>query len=161
MQMVTVAIADTNPERRAKIEQLLQEGPGIKVLTDILPEGADKSVDDQYQHQAPDITIADIVQRIGRVKPRILFTHLDPSTEHDLVLLQALHRECPDTLVLLLTDKSIGEELIIEALAVGARGCLSHEAEPFHFQKAVRLVDRGEIWVTRTMLGKIMDKVLH
>ena len=32
---------------------------------------------------------------------------------------------------------------------------------PSYFLKAVRVVDRGEIWVTRKMLGKIMDKVLH
>ena len=76
-------------------------------------------------------------------------------------MLEALHRQCPETLVLLLTDKSVQEEQIIEALANGARGCLNHEADPFYFLKAVRVVDRGEIWVTRKMLGKIMDKVLH
>ena len=73
----------------------------------------------------------------------------------------ALHREYPETLVVLLTDKSAKEEEIMQALANGARGCLDHEAAPSYFLKAVRVVDRGEIWVTRKMLGKIMDKVLH
>ncbi len=81
--------------------------------------------------------------------------------EADFALLEALHREYPETFVVLLTDKSIHEEHVVQALANGARGCLSHEADPFHFLKAVRVVDRGEIWVTRRMLGKIMDKVLH
>ena len=48
----------------------------------------------------------------------------------------------------------------MQALASGARGCLNLEAAPFFF-KAVRAVDHGEIWVTRKMRGKIMDKVLH
>jgi DNA-binding NarL/FixJ family response regulator len=160
MQMVTVAIADTDPGRRAKVEQLLQEGPDIKVLTDILPEGGETFVDHQSDPYAT-VHADDMVERIGRLKPRILFFHLGPSTAADFALLEVLHRECPETFVVLLTDRSVKEELIVQALASGARGCLSHEAEPFYFLKAVRVIDRGEIWVTRRLLGKIMDKVLH
>jgi DNA-binding NarL/FixJ family response regulator len=160
MQMVTVAIADTDPGRRAKVEQVLQEGPDIKVLTNILPEGGETSADEQGEHYAA-VNAKDMVERIGRMKPRILFFHLNPTTDPDFTLLEALHRECPETFVVLLTDKSVKEELIMQALASGARGCLSDEAEPFYFLKAVRVIDRGEIWVTRQMLGKIMDKVLH
>ncbi len=76
-------------------------------------------------------------------------------------MLELFTAEYPETFVVLLTDKSIQEEQIIQALANGARGCLNHEADPFYFLKAVRVVDQGEIWVTRKMLGKIMDKVLH
>jgi DNA-binding NarL/FixJ family response regulator len=107
------------------------------------------------------VEVEDIIARIDHLRPRILFIHLDPSNEANFALLEALHREYPETFVVLLTDKSIHEEQIIQALANGARGCLSHEADPFYVLKAVRVVDRGEIWVTRKMLGKIMDKVLH
>lgn len=160
MQMVTVAIADTDPGRRARVEQVLQEGPDIKVLTNILPKEGGYLMD---QPGEPDATVngEDMVERISRMKPRILFFHLDPSTGADFALLETLHRQCPETFVVLLTDKTVKEELIMQALASGARGCLSHEAEPFYFLKAVRVIDRGEIWVTRRMLGKIMDKVLH
>jgi DNA-binding NarL/FixJ family response regulator len=102
-----------------------------------------------------------VVARIIELKPRILFVNLNLSVAGDYALLEALQRECPETLVLLLTDKSVQEEQIIHALASGARGCLSQEAEPFYFLKAVQVVDQGEIWVSRRMLGKIMDKVLH
>jgi DNA-binding NarL/FixJ family response regulator len=160
MQMVTVAIADTDPGRRAKVEQVLQEEPDIKVLTDILPEGGETLVQRQSEPYAT-VNTDDMIERIRRLKPRILFFHLDPSIGADFALLEALHRECPETFVVLLTDKSVKEELIVQALASGARGCLSHEAEAFYFLKAVRVIDRGEIWVTRRMLGKLMDKVLH
>jgi DNA-binding NarL/FixJ family response regulator len=160
MQMVTVAIADKDPGRRAKVEQVLQEGPDIKVLTNILPEGGETFVDQQGDPYAT-VNADDMVERIGRLKPRILFFHLDPSTGADFALLESLHQKCPETFVVLLTDKSVKEELIMQALASGARGCLSHEAAPFYFLRAVRVIDRGEIWVTRRMLGKIMDKVFH
>lgn len=160
MQMVTVAIADTDPGRRAKLEQSLQGGQGIKLLTNVMPDG-DVSVDRQLESHADMTSIEEVVARISQLKPRILFINFDQSTEGDFALLGALQRECPETLVVLLTDKSAQDEQILQALANGARGCLNHEADPFYFLKAVRVVDQGEIWVTRKMLGKIMDKVLH
>ncbi|SET53933.1 hypothetical protein SAMN05216412_10815 [Nitrosospira multiformis] len=161
MQTVTVAIADTDAGRRSKLEQSLQEGSGIEVLTDVMSDGDGIPAAHEPEPDKNLVSIEDVVARITQLKPRILFVNLDLSIERECALLEALHRTCPETLVLLLTDKSVQEEQIIQALANGARGCLSHETDPFYFLKAVRVVDRGEIWVTRQMLGKIMDRVLH
>jgi DNA-binding NarL/FixJ family response regulator len=161
MQTVTVAIADTDAARRAKLEQSLQGGSGIEVLTDVMSDWDDIPADHEPESYKNPVSTEDVVARITQLKPRILFVNLDLSIERECALLEALHRTCPETLVLLLTDKSVQEEQVIQALANGARGCLSHEADPFYFLKAVRVVDRGEIWVTRRMLGKIMDRVLH
>ena len=77
-------------------------------------------------------------------------------------MLKSLRIECPETLVVLLADESAQqEELIIQALARGARGYLNLEADPILILKAVHVIDRGEAWVPRKMLGKIMDKVLN
>lgn len=156
-----MAIADTDAGRRSKLEQSLQEGSGIEVLTDVMSDrDGIPAAHEPEPHKNP-VSTEDVVARITQLKPRILFVNLDLSIERECALLETLHRTCPETLVLLLTDKSVQEEQIIQALANGARGCLSHEADPFYFLKAVRVVDRGEIWVTRQMLGKIMDRVLH
>ena len=161
MQTVTVAIADTDAGRRAKLEQSLQGGPGIEVLTDVMSDRDGIPAGHEPEPHKNLVSTEDVVARITQLKPRILFVNLDLSIERECALLEALHRTCPETRVLLLTDKLVQEEQVIQALANGARGCLSHEADPFYFLKAVRVVDRGEIWVTRRMLGKIMDRVLH
>ncbi|MEO6823487.1 MAG: DNA-binding response regulator [Nitrosospira sp.] len=161
MQMVTVAIADTDPGRRTKLEQSLQGEKGIRVLTNVMSNGDEISSDRRRKPRTNITAIKDVIARIGRLKPRVLFVNLDQSINGDFALLEALHRECPETLVVLLTDKSAKDEQIIQALANGARGCLNREVAPLYFLKAVRVVDQGEIWVTRKMLGKIMDKVLH
>ncbi|SEK96501.1 response regulator transcription factor [Nitrosovibrio tenuis] len=161
MQTVTVAIADTNPGRRTKLEQCLRNGQGIEVLTNVMVNGNHMTLSHQSELHASVAAVEDIIARISRFKPRILFIHLDPSDDANFTLLDALRHRCPETFVVLLTDKSIPEEHILEALANGARGYLSHEADPFYFLKAVRVVDSGEIWATRKMLGKIMDRVLH
>jgi len=160
MKKVTVAIADTDPERREKLEQSLQGEPDIQVLTNVISNETETSGERRLISRTDITEIEDVVARIGRLKPRILFVNLDESTG-GFALLEALYREYPETLLVLLTDKSAKEGEIIQALAKGARGCLDHEAAPAYFLKAVRVIDRGEVWVTRKMLGKIMDEVLH
>lgn len=159
MQKVTVAIADKDVRRCAKLEQSLQGEQGIEVLTNVVPGGRESSAGHR-PHAGADMTeFEDVIARIGRLKPRILFINLDQSTG-GFALLEALHREYPETLMVLLTDKSAEDEQIIQALANGVRGCLDHEAAPSYFLKAVRMVDQGEVWVTRRMLGKVMDKII-
>lgn len=161
MQMVTVAIADADAGRRTKLEQSLQGAQGIKVLVNVMSNGSDIPVDHRLEPHGNMAAIEDVVARVARLKPRILFVNLNHFADDDFALLEALRLECPETLVVLLTDKSAPDEQIIQALANGARGCLNHETDPFYFLKAVHMVDRGEIWVTRKILGKIMDRVLH
>jgi DNA-binding NarL/FixJ family response regulator len=162
MKKVTVAVADVNPARRANLEQLLQGQQDIKVLTNVmsLSNGVEGWGERRHKPRTDLTEIEDVIARIGRLKPRILFVNLDESTG-GFALLEALYREYPETLLVLLTDKSAKEAEILQALATGVRGCMDHEAAPSYFLQAVRMVDRGEAWVTRKMLGKIMDAVLH
>ena len=70
----------------------------------------------EIKHQIePDtavIPVDEVVARVGQLKPRIVFVSLNQSIGGDFALLEALHRECPETLVLLLTDKSVQEEQV-------------------------------------------------
>jgi DNA-binding NarL/FixJ family response regulator len=61
----------------------------------------------------------------------------------------------------LLTDDTVNESRILQALEVGAIGYLKNEAVELHLSRAVTVVGRGEAWVPRKMLGKIMDRVLN
>ena len=79
MQMVTVAIADTDPGRRKKLEQSLQGEQGIKVLTNVMSNGSDDIRQTPAQARTDIIEIEDVVARIGQLKPRILFVNLDES----------------------------------------------------------------------------------
>ena len=160
MKKVTVAIADTNSARRANLEQSLQGEQDIKVITNVLSRELETSGERRLKPRTDMTEIEDVIERIGQLKPRVLFVHLHESTG-GFALLEALYREYPETLLVLLTDKSAKEEEILQALATGVRGCMDYEAAPAYFLKAVRVIDRGEVWVTRKMLGKIMDEVLH
>jgi DNA-binding NarL/FixJ family response regulator len=160
MNKVTVAIADTDAQRRTKLEHTLQGEQDIKVLTDVHSNETALSGERRLKPRTDLTEFEDVIARIGRLKPRILFVNLDDSTG-GFALLEALYREYPETLMVLLTDKSAKEEEMLQALASGVRGCLDHEAAPSYFLKAVRVIDQGEVWVTRKMLGRIMDTVSH
>ncbi|MDQ3185047.1 MAG: DNA-binding response regulator, partial [Pseudomonadota bacterium] len=126
MQTVTVAIADTDSRRRTKLEQSLQGGQGIRLLKNVMTDAHDMPADRGLVSHAHITSVEEVVARISQLKPRILFINFDQSTEGDFALLGTLQRECPETLVVLLTDKSAPEDQIIQALANGARGCLNH-----------------------------------
>ena len=52
-------------------------------------------------------------------------------------------------------------EVAAKAAYNAARGYLNLDADPILISKAVQVINRGEAWVPRKMLGKIMDHVLN
>lgn len=141
MRAITVAIADDDGGRRAKYENSLQGAEGIRVLT-------------YAAISAGDIT------KIRQLNPRVLLVSMKQCA--DCAMLDALRRECPETRVILFTDESFPQEdQLMHALAKGVRGYLSLEAGMAQISKAVHLIDSGDAWVPRRVLGNILDQILH
>jgi DNA-binding NarL/FixJ family response regulator len=161
MQPITVAIADTDGGRRTKFEQSLQGELGIRMLTNKTTTDGN-ALDERRRNPRANLTaVEEVVARTRRLNPRILLAYLNQCTDAGCAMLVSLRRECPETLVVLLTDESAHEDQVMLALAKGARGCVHLRADPAHFSKAAQMVDRGEAWVPRKMLGKIMDEVMQ
>lgn len=162
MQPITVAIADEDAGRRARFEHSLQSEQDIKVLTNVSTSELGVTRNRRRKPRTNITAIEDVVARTRRLNPRILLASLKQCTEENGAMLVSLRHECPETLVVLLADESAKqEEQIMQALARGARGYLNLEADQILISKAVQVIDRGEAWVPRKMLGKIMDEVLH
>lgn len=162
MQPITVAIADDDGGRRARYEHTLQGEQGIQVLADAVTCAGDMSSNRRLSPRSNMTAIENVVARIRRLKPRILFADLKQCTDEDCAMLVSLRRECPETLVVVLADESVQQEdRVMQALATGARGYMDIEADVMHVAKAVQVIDRGEAWVPRQMLGKVMDQVMH
>jgi DNA-binding NarL/FixJ family response regulator len=162
MQTITVAIADEDRERRAKFEHTLQGEQGIRVLTNVKSKEGEMTVDRRLNPRTNMSAIDNVVARIRRLNPRILLANMKQCTDADCAMLVSLRRECPETLVVLVADEQVPQEdLVMQALASGARGYLNIEADSVNFSKAMQVVDRGEAWVPRKMLGKIMNQVFN
>lgn len=161
MQPITVAIADTNRERQASLERSLQGEEGISVLADIASGASEMSSNRRLESRSKISTIENAVARIRRLSPRILLANLNQSLAADCSLLVSLRRECPETLVVLLADEPVREEQLMQVMINGARGYLDQKATSPSLSKAIHMVHRGEAWVPRKMLGKIMDELLN
>jgi len=101
------------------------------------------------------------IARIKRLKPRVLLVSTQILLDSDYDFLTAPHDDCHDTLVVMLIDNSTEENKILKGLACGARGSLNYKADLVTFSKGICAVERGEAWVPRKILRRIMDTVLH
>lgn len=158
MQTVTVAIADADGVRRAKFEQLLQGEAGIRLLA--FEEGA-AYASLRSGRCSPATGYEDEVDRIKRLNPEVTLVKMDKDADEDQALFLSLRIECPDAQIVLLADDALQESRIIQALEIGARGCLTFGTAERHLTKAVRAVGRGEAWVPPGMLGRILDRILN
>jgi len=164
IQPVTVAIADANRIRRDGYERLLQSEAGIKLLTNATSSNEVRNnhrfVDRRLKPRAHLSANEEEVARIKRLKPLVLLVDLNMCTDEDYALQLSLRRECPWVKIVLLTDDSIHESQIVQALKFGARGYLRYETVRLQLSMAIRVVGRGGGWVPRKMLGNIMDHIL-
>jgi DNA-binding NarL/FixJ family response regulator len=138
MKTITVAIADPDREGLMACKRVLWHDLGITVVGEAT-------------------SCKDLVVKVLRLKPHVLLFSLGLCTDAECSLLRALCRECPATRVVLLAEHSVQEDLLVHALAIGARGYLEHGVVERQLAKAVHGVNRGEAWVPRKMLGKIME----
>jgi DNA-binding NarL/FixJ family response regulator len=97
---------------------------------------------------------------VGMLKPRILLLDQALSRDDARSLLPAIRSRHPGTRLILLT-RSGTEALALDALSLGARGCLAWEAIPGFLAAAVVAVDAGEAWVPRKMVAQLMDRLVE
>ena len=95
--------------------------------------------------------------------PRILLVDLNLCAELNSSVLSTLRRECPETYVVLMVDDDsiMSEDLIMQAMEDGARGYIGRETSHRLLSRVAQVVDRGEVWAPRKMLGQMMDRVLN
>jgi DNA-binding NarL/FixJ family response regulator len=168
MQNVTVAIADTDRDRRLSYERLLHGEDGITLLSNVNPSKVDGNgdrndhafVNRRHKQRTNDSACENEVARIKRLKPHVMLVSLDLGADEDHALLLSLRNECPEVHMVLLADDSVHENTIMQALEMGVRGYLKKEAALLHLSRAIQVVGRGEAWVPRKMLGNIMDHMM-
>ena len=88
----------------------------------------------------------------------MLVDTIDPST--DFQTLSHLRAVIPQTRVLVLSDE-VDEEYRLEAIRQGARGFVSKDCLPEVFERALKGVGRGEMWIGHGLATRIIGKLLH
>lgn len=165
MQTVTVAVADVDRARRAGYERMLHGEDGITLLSNVGLNAGDRSDNAFTNRRAAQRTniseCENEVARLKRLMPVVMLVNMDMCGDENHELLLSLRNVCPNSRIVVLADDAVHESKIMQALEIGARGYLRSGAVSLHLTKAVQVVGRGESWVPRKMLGRIMDRVLN
>lgn len=158
MQPVTIAIADADRNRRAMYEQSWRNASDVRLLANVSMN--DQIVKDRRLKPRNNISVIDDeVARAKRLVPRVLLVNMNLCPDEDYSILQRLHSECPSIYVVLMGDAIANDDLIIKALECGARGYVSHETVDQDLARVASAIDRGEAWVSRKVLGKLINQI--
>ena len=131
MVEISVVIADQKKATRASYLKQLEPEKGIRVVG----EAGGKR---------------ELVKAL-KLKPRILLLDWKIVALKGSPLLPLVRRHSPQTKVILLTSR-VNPVRLVQALSQGAQGYVERTLVRNSLVKAVRLVDGGEVWVSRALV---------
>ncbi|MHA2284042.1 MAG: response regulator [Promethearchaeota archaeon] len=91
------------------------------------------------------------------LKPDIVLIDITMIDMDGLEVIQPITQESPKTKALIISV-SMDENLIFKALKVGAKGCLSKDADISDLVKAIKAVYKGELWLERKLIARYFEK---
>lgn len=95
---------------------------------------------------------------VVRIKPQLLMLDFDLFGLNGLHVVVNLRRLCTESKIIIMTS-DISEDLEWEYLKAGIRGCCNINIEPNHLVQVVSAVQNGELWIRRTLTGRLMDEL--
>lgn len=138
MPLITVVIADSDTRRLGVCVRLLGGVRGIKVVA---TAGTVRETIETAVHQ-----------------PHILLLDLKMTQANEAATLPLLRAKSPRTQIILLTGQA-SDAHVLAGISQGARGYLDAKLLRRFLVKAVRAVAAGESWVSRAMVGKLIDQL--
>jgi len=97
---------------------------------------------------------------VVRIKPRALLLDYDLLAFDGSYGAVSLRRLCAETRVIILSG-DISEEVEWELLKAGMRGCCRNDIEPKLLQQVVMAVQEGELWIRRTLTGRLIEELAN
>lgn len=98
-------------------------------------------------------------RKILKLKPSVLFVDLDLPHLEGVKTIQAIQRLSSLTKIVLLSGTlDEGEELL--ALKAGVKGYCHKDIDHVLIEKAVHMVQKGEIWVERGIISRLLTELM-
>jgi DNA-binding NarL/FixJ family response regulator len=138
---IKVLIADSHPPIRASVREILQASPKMRIIGEV--EDGDETITETLD-LLPDIVLLDLTL------PRL------PGLE----AMRAIMSGCPQIKILLL-NRQIRAQHIIEALQIGARGIALHERLATDLQPAIACVSAGGYWLGEQQVQGLVSSLHH
>jgi DNA-binding NarL/FixJ family response regulator len=142
MNPIRVLVADGDQSQRATCERLLREEQDMAMVECAGgPFGVMAAV---LQHHPEVLLIGLAGDNDGETQELVAAVgQLSPATR---------------TLVLQTNDEDDG---VVELLVCGARGVIGRNSLAAQLPQALRMVSQGQLWISRKLTGKLLDRALH
>lgn len=112
---------------------------------------------------APDLEIVgrgrdvtEVIATVGQFNPDILILGSDLPGVEGWEILQMVRWCSPNTRVIILSSRT-DEATILDVLELGAMGYIN-KGDGTDMAKAIRAVHRGELWVRRKILARLLER---
>ncbi len=129
---IQVTVVESDPLRFAGLRALLGPESDLQLAALSLSEiGAAPKMDVVLVGRCPNQTISQVMQHLKAV-------------QHDLRVI--------------MTASGNNDEVVLEALAAGAKGYVDEAAPAADFAKAIRVVNQGLVWASRRVLATYIDR---
>jgi len=135
---IRIVVAEDHPKFREMLCEQLRLAPDLEVIGD---------AQDGWE----------AIAAVGKLKPDVLTLDLDLPGMHGLDVLRVVRWYSPDTKVIILSGHA-EEPTIQETLKEGARGYIV-KGEGANLEKAVRVVQNGEVWARRRVLASVIEEL--
>lgn len=140
-ETIRILIVDDHAVVRAGLRMLIDQNPEMKVV------GLAGSC-------------ADALAIAASEQPNLIILDILLGEEDGLTILPQLRLAARDARVLVLTGLR-GSESQRRAITAGAMGVVLKEHAAEVLIKAIRKVHQGEVWLDRSVLGGVLDKMTH
>ncbi|WP_143074301.1 response regulator transcription factor [Nitrosomonas sp. Nm166] len=154
-----MAMVEIDQDQHVALEKFLpQNETHVALITDI--QSNYKNIERRLVSRDTVTAIDNAIARIKRLNPRILLVNANKPTDEYCDLLFTLRQQCPDTQAILIINEAVEENYLLKTLASGARGFITDSFDSLNFSKVIRAIDRGEAWISRQMIKKIMHYIV-
>ena len=102
-------------------------------------------------------SIPEDVEVLRKAQPEVLLLHANGG-DSDFDIVSRLRNDAPEIKILLFLDAA-DEEMEFQAIRAGSCGCVSNASDLDTLLKAIGVVGRGEIWVSRRVASRLITKL--
>ena len=102
----------------------------------------------------------DAMELVRQLRPHIVVADITLGEESGLDLLEPIGQASPGTRVIILSMHA-SEELVAEALRMGAASYLLKESAPSELEIALRAVERGDSYLSPSVSKKVIERFVR
>lgn len=98
------------------------------------------------------------VALVSRRRPTLLIVDMALPPAGGLAVVAQVRKGSPKTRVLAIDDR-LNEQRVLKLAKAGAYGYMLGEAIPAYLAKAVRVMAAGEVWLSRKLMGRLVEEL--